>query len=191
MNKRNMVTLLPRDCYLSAVAIVATCCIVSNVCLADTAPSRYLGGNKRTGYVDATIPKQPVLQWTYQEKHAPRHAWREPNREVQYIDFDYATQTAIGEEAVFFGSSSDHKVYALDLATGEQKWTFYTQGPVRFAPVIRGDRLYVASDDGYLYCLDSTTGKEMWKFRGGPDDDKLIGNDQMISHWPARSGVLI
>ena len=186
-----MVTFLQRDRTLSAIAIVAICCVVSNVCKADSAPSRYLGGNQRTGYVDATVPKQPVLQWIYQEKHPPRHAWREPNREVQYIDFDYATQVAIGNGTVFFGSSADHKVYALNLATGAEKWTFYTQGPVRFAPAIHGDRVYVASDDGYLYCLDTTTGEKMWVFCGGPGDDKLIGNDQMISHWPARSGVLI
>lgn len=191
MKEHSMVTFLQRDRTLSAIAIVAICCVVSNVCKADSAPSRYLGGNQRTGYVDATVPKQPVLQWIYQEKHPPRHAWREPNREVQYIDFDYATQVAIGNGTVFFGSSADHKVYALNLATGAEKWTFYTQGPVRFAPAIHGDRVYVASDDGYLYCLDTTTGEKMWVFCGGPGDDKLIGNDQMISHWPARSGVLI
>ncbi len=162
----------------------------SSIALA-TATSEYLGNNQRTGYVDAQIPSAPVLLWTYHEKHPPRHAWREPNREVQYIDFDYATQAAIGHDMVFFGSSADHKVYALDLASAEERWTFYTEGPVRFAPVVHRDRVYVASDDGYLYCLKAGMGELVWKFRGGPGDDKLIGNDQMISHWPARSGVLI
>ncbi|MHC4118436.1 MAG: outer membrane protein assembly factor BamB family protein [Planctomycetota bacterium] len=155
MKEQNLATFHRRYCYLPAAVIVTICCILGNVCTAEIAPSRYLGGNRRTGYVDATIPKQPVLQWIYHEKHPPRHAWREPNREVQYIDFDYATQVAIGNGTVFLGSSSDHKVYALDLETGAEKWTFYTQGPVRSAPVISGVRLYVVSDDGYLYCLDS------------------------------------
>ena len=191
MKDDNVVISLQRNRHLRAAILVSLSCIASNVCMADTAPSRYLGGNQRTGYVDATLPKEPALQWVYSEKHPPRHAWREPNREVQYIDFDYATKAAIGDGTVFFGSSADHKVYALDLKTGVEKWAFYTQGPVRFAPVIRDGRVYVASDDGHLYCLDSSTGKEMWRFRGGPSDEKLIGNDQMISHWPARSGVLI
>jgi len=132
-----------------------------------------------------------VLQWTWHEKHPPRHAWAEPNREVQYIDFDYATQVAVGEGMVVFGSSADHTVRAVDLATGAEKWTFTTEGPVRFAPVVRDARVYVASDDGRLYCLHAATGKQAWAFRGGPSDRKLIGNEQMISHWPARSGVLI
>ena len=79
----------------------------------------------------------------------------------------------------------------IDLATGEQRWHFYTEGPVRFAPTIDGGRVYVASDDGYLYALDLATGELAWKHRGGPSDGKLIGNEQMISHWPARSGVLV
>ena len=161
--------------------------------------SEYLGNNQRTGYVDTEIPTSAVLLWTYHEKHPPRHAWKEPNREVQTVDFDYASQAAIGHGMVFFGSSADHKVYALDLTTGTERWHFYTEGPIRFAPVIyegprsagTQNRVYVASDDGYLYCLEVESGKLIWVFRGGPRDEKLIGNEQMISHWPARSGVLI
>ena len=69
--------------YFSATIFVAICCLPSITSLADMTPSRHLGENKRTGYVDATLPEQPVLQWVYLEQHSPRHAWREPNREVQ------------------------------------------------------------------------------------------------------------
>ena len=174
----------------TSACAVAFCLCVNSIA-AGAAASGYLGNNQRTGYVDADIPSKPVLLWAYHEKHPPRHAWREPNREIQYIDFDYATQTAIGHGMVFFGSSADHKVYALDLRSGKEQWTFHTEGPVRFAPVVHEDRVYVASDDGHLYCFKARTGELIWKFRGGPRDDKLIGNDQMISHWPARSGVLV
>ena len=166
-------------------------CACVGVAAAGTTTSTYMGDARRTGTVEAVVPASPVLQWVYHEKHPPRHAWAEPNREMQYIDFDYATQTAVGGGKVFFGSSADHKACAIDLKTGAEAWTFTTEGPVRFAPVVRGDRVYVASDDGHLYCLQAATGKEVWKFRGGPSAGKLIGNDQMISHWPARSGVLV
>ena len=153
--------------------------------------SRYLGDNRRSGYTDAEVPESPQRLWTFVEKHPPRHAWQEPNREEQYIDFDYATQVAMGGDLVVFGSSADHAVRAIDLATGAGRWCFYTEGPIRFAPVIDGSRVFVASDDAHLYCLERNTGKLIWKFRGGPSDGKLIGNDQMISHWPARSGVMV
>ncbi|MFC1497596.1 PQQ-binding-like beta-propeller repeat protein, partial [Verrucomicrobiota bacterium] len=141
--------------------------------------------------VDEKAPQSPVLLWRYDERHAPSHAWREPMIEVQHIDFDYVDYTTIGNGMVYFGSSTDHKIYALDLKTGEERWAFFTEGPVRFAPVFKGKHVYSVSDDGYLYCLNADTGKLIWKFRGGPSDRKLIGNEHMISLWPARSGVII
>ena len=32
----------------------------------------------------------------------------------------------------------------------------------------------------------TTTGKLLWKFRGGPSDRKILGNERLISTWPAR-----
>ncbi len=107
------------------------------------------------------------------------------------MTFDYAFQVAAADGRVLFGSSADHKVYALDAATGKVQWTFFTEGPVRFAPCVSGRRVYVASDDGCLYCLGADDGKLIWRFRGGPRDQRMIGNEQMISRWPARSGALV
>ena len=157
----------------------------------DADVSKYRGNNQRTGYAVSEIPAAPVLLWTWHQRHAPRHAWKEPGHEVQHIDFDYADQAAIGNGMVFFGSSGDHKVYALDAGTGQVQWEFFTEGPVRFAPVVDGDRLFAVSDDGFLYCLEAASGTVIWKFRGGPRDEKLIGNDNMISRWPGRSGVMV
>ena len=105
--------------------------------------------------------------------------------------FDYAYQIASAAGRVFYGSSADHKVYALDLDGGKEVWSFFTEGPVRFAPCVSGSRVFVASDDGCLYCLNRSDGKRIWRFRGGPRDERLLGNEQMISRWPARSGVLV
>lgn len=174
---------------LVAICVILAC--ASTGPIHGQSPSNYLGNNQRSGYTGANVPDSPTLRWTLTERHPPRHAWREPNREEQYIDFDYATQVAIDGELVVFGSSADHTVRAVDLKTGNERWHFYTEGPVRFAPVIDGHRVLVTSDDGCLYCLNRDTGDQIWRFRGGPSDGKLIGNDQMISHWPARSGVLL
>ena len=35
---------------------------------------------------------------------------------------------------VFFGSSVDDAVHALDAATGVEQWVFFTGAPVRFPP---------------------------------------------------------
>jgi len=48
------------------------------------------------------------------------------------------------------------------------------------------------SDDGYLYCVTQSNGSLIWKYRPeGIPEERLIGNEQMISRWAARSGVLV
>ena len=153
--------------------------------------SEYLGNNQRTGYTDARVPAEPVLLWTYKERHAPKTAWPEPFGELQFIDFDYSDQVTIGDGTAYFGSSADHTVRALDVGSGEERWTFYTEGPVRFAPVLYRDRLYVVSDDGHLYCLKASDGSLIWRRRLAPGSQRCLGNEQMVSKWPCRSGVLI
>jgi outer membrane protein assembly factor BamB len=62
---------------------------------------------------------------------------------------------------------------------------------VRFAPAIWQNRLFVVSDDGHLYCLAARDGKLLWKKRGGPNPDMIMGNDRLISRWPARGGPVV
>ena len=106
------------------------------------------------------------------------------------MSFDYAFQPVVAGGMVYFGSSSDHQVHALDLATGEHKWRFFTDGPVRFAPAVWQGKLYIASDDGCVYCLSAADGKLLWRFGAGPDE-RIMGNEQMISRWPLRNGLLV
>jgi hypothetical protein len=73
----------------------------------------------------------------------------------------------------------------LDTDTGRERWRFYADGPVRFARWRRTNSF--ASDDGYLYCLKAADGSLVWKFRGGPDAN--LGNERLISMWPARAVV--
>ncbi|MFC1508697.1 PQQ-binding-like beta-propeller repeat protein, partial [Candidatus Omnitrophota bacterium] len=58
-------------------------------------------------------------------------------------------------------------------------------------PAVWKSRVFAVSDDGYLYCLSAQDGDVIWKKRGGPEEDMVIGNDRMVSRWPARGGVVI
>ena len=55
---------------------------------------------------------------------------------------------AVAADCVYFGSSADDKVYCLDARDGQVRWTFFTEGPVRLAPTVVGERVYAGSDDG-------------------------------------------
>ncbi len=147
----------------------------------------YRADSERSNYTPEQLPEELMLQWTYQSPHVPIPAWPTRNRQ----QFDRAYQPVIAGGVLYYGSSADCKVYALDAVTGKTRWTFFTDSPVRFAPVVWQDRLFVVSDDGQLYCLVAADGQLLWKLRGGPKIDMLLGNDRMISRWPARGGPVV
>jgi outer membrane protein assembly factor BamB len=158
----------------------------------------YRHDNARTGCTSAKLKLPLDLRWVHVPVHPPQPAWPAPAERPREgfflrhrVSFDGAFQVAAAGNRIYFGSSADDKVYALDAATGEQIWSFCTGGPVRLAPTIWKDRLFVGSDDGFVYCLKANDGELLWKKRGGPKDERLLGNGRMISRWPVRTGVLI
>ncbi len=158
----------------------------------------YRRDNARNGASPDKLTRPLTAEWIFTPTHPPRHAWADPQpkpvegkRELPRMRFDDAFHVAAAGGMVYFGSSGDGKVYALDAADGRLRWEFYTDGPVRLAPTFAAGRLYVGSDDGYAYCLDARTGKQIWRFAAAPDPAKIIGNGRMISVWPVRTGVLV
>ncbi len=149
--------------------------------------STYHGDAARTGYSPEPLPATLSLQWTYKSRHAPQPAWPREGG----MQFDLAFQPVATADTVFFGSSVDCKLYALDAVTGRERWTFFTEGPIRFAPVLWKGRVFVASDDGVLYCLEAKTGKELWRKQGGPRRDMVLGHGRMMARWPVRGGPVI
>ena len=145
----------------------------------------------RSGVTEEMLPGSLHLQWKYIAAHRPKPAWPEPGRELNRVAFDYAYEVTAADGLAYFGSSADHKVYAIDMRTGRERWHFFTEGPIRFAPSIEGGRVFVGSDDGRLYCLSAAEGKLIWRFHGGPRQEKVMGNEQMISRWPLRSGAAV
>ena len=73
---------------------------------------------------------------------------------------------AWADGVLFFGSDDGH-VYAVDSASGRQRWKFRTGGPVAASPALAGGRVFVGSYDGRFYALDARTGELLWKFNTG------------------------
>jgi len=145
----------------------------------------------RSGVTAEKLALPLAKAWEYRQPQPPAPAWPEPGKELNRLDFDRAPQPVAAAGLVYFGSSADDTVRALDAATGSPVWRFTAGGPIRFAPCVADGRLYVAADDGWVYCLDARTGRQVWTFRAAPADDLLLGNGRMISRWPPRSGVLV
>ena len=154
----------------------------------------------RTGVARESLLAPFTDGWVHRSRHAPRPAWRGEakwdgwnkvydlkSRQI----FDYAYHPVIADGLLYYGSSADDKIYCLDAATGEQRWTFFTEGPVRLAPTIADGRVFVGSDDGHAYCLDAKSGKLIWKIQLGPRDYRIPGNSRIISRWPLRTGIVV
>ena len=127
----------------------------------------------RSGATEESLPARLYLQWVYKAPHPPSPAWPEPGRELNRLAFDYAYELTAAGGLVYYGSSADHKIYAIELASGMSRWSFFTEGPVRFAPTIEDGRVFACSDDGRLYCLSAKDGTLAWQFRGGPTDERI------------------
>ena len=170
--------------FLAALALTWTAAVY--VAAADW--PTYRADGRRSGYTAEALSAKLSPRWVYRPRHAPRAAWS--GRDTR-MPFDLAYHAVIADGRVFFGSSADGKVYALEAASGAERWTFFTGAPVRFPPAVWKDRLFAASDDGFLYCLGAEDGRLLWKLRGGPDESMVLGNDRMTSRWPARGGPVV
>ncbi|MFT6178426.1 MAG: hypothetical protein ACJAQT_001272 [Akkermansiaceae bacterium] len=107
------------------------------------------------------------------------------------LQFDAGYEPIVLGKRLFVGSSLDDSVTAFDTETGEQSWKFFTNGPVRFAPVGGEGRIIFGSDDGLLYCVSAVDGALIWKKRAVPSERKVLGNGRLISVWPVRGGAVL
>ena len=146
---------------------------------------RYNAG--RSAASPEQLPAKLNLQWV-RELPAPKPAWPASQDRLQ---FDASYEPVVAGKTVFIGSMVSDNVTAYDTESGAEKWRFYCDGPVRFAPVAYKDKLYFASDDGYLYCLNAKDGSLISKFLAGPSANKVIGNDRLVGMWPVRGGPVL
>jgi len=150
----------------------------------------YRSDTARSGITSETVGPELFLRWKYIPAHKPKPAWPMPAEELPRMHNDNAYHVVIADGSAYFGSCTTNKIYSIDIAKGQVNWTFFAEGPVRFAPTVYDGKVYFGSDDGYVYCLEGKDGSLLWKYRPGPSNEKIIGNGRMISLWPVRTGIL-
>jgi outer membrane protein assembly factor BamB len=102
------------------------------------------GGPTQTGVSEDKLPEKLGIVWQFRAKNSVESA------------------PVIADGVVYVGSS-DKNLYAIDLKTGQAKWTT-PLGIITASPGINGDRVYIGDADGKFYCLDRATGKVVWTF---------------------------
>jgi outer membrane protein assembly factor BamB len=58
--------------------------------------------------------------------------------------------------------STDHVLYAIDLFTGEERWTHASGAPIEQEVLVADKDVYVVNTEGQLSALDAETGSPRW-----------------------------
>ncbi|HPA18408.1 MAG TPA: PQQ-binding-like beta-propeller repeat protein [Verrucomicrobiae bacterium] len=142
-----------------------------------------------TAATEGGLPNPLRLRW---KRDLPPPAPAFPND--PRLCFDRSYEPVVAGKRMFVPSMVTDSVTALDTESGEEAWTFFADGPVRFAPVAWRGRVYITSDDGSLYCVAAEDGRPVWKYSPVEPEYgacKFLGNERLISRWPARGGPVV
>ncbi len=140
----------------------------------------------RTGASPGQLPPALYLQWVRQYA-PPQPAWPEDER----LLFDASYEPIVQGETLYLASAQNDSITAIDTRSGAEKWQFFAEGPIRFAPVAHDGNIYFGADDGSIYCLSAANGDLLWKLDIAQDARKVIGNDRMVSILPIRGGPVL
>ncbi len=139
----------------------------------------------RTAVSSQELPNHLSVLWVL---HNPP---LQPAFANERLQFDAGYEPVVKGKTLFLGSSRDDCLVAYDTETGAERWRFYTDGPVRVAPVAWKDRVIFGSDDGCVYCVNGADGKGIWRCRAVPSTRKVLGSGRLISVWPVRGGPVV
>jgi outer membrane protein assembly factor BamB len=169
-------------------------------CVADDWPT-WQHDQRRSGFSSESIDASNLsVEWTWESNFPPQPAWHGPAKWDAYArirdlpamrSYDQVFHVVAVGDAAFFGSSADDSVRCLDLATGNERWKFVTDGPVRVAPLVDEGRIFFGSDDGFVYCLQASDGELLWKFRPVESGQRILNNGRFIPLNPCRTGVVL
>jgi outer membrane protein assembly factor BamB len=113
----------------------------------------FRGDPRSTGIARGQLPDQLTLLWKFTvEKGA------------------FEGTPVIVDGVVYIGDL-DGKVYAIDLKSGQSKWTHETNSGFLASPAVSNGRLYIGDYDGMFYCLDCSDGKKLWEYESQAEID--------------------
>lgn len=93
-------------------------------------------------------------------------------------------------QGIVLVGSAKGELYALDQATGQQKWQAQLTGALLSPPLIQGSRAITIANDGTVFAHDIATGQQLWAYkmpsvqfslRGQPSPVMLDSNIVLIA----------
>jgi outer membrane protein assembly factor BamB len=74
------------------------------------------------------------------------------------------------ENNILYGGSIDRKVYAVDIVSGDMRWSSRLSGMILGGVLLAGDTIFVATSrpQGRIQALDRAKGKQIWRMSTDP-----------------------
>ncbi|MCL2473734.1 MAG: PQQ-binding-like beta-propeller repeat protein [Alphaproteobacteria bacterium] len=76
---------------------------------------------------------------------------------------------------MLYATNGAGDVVALDVESGKTKWRRSIAKPIRAAPSVADNRLFIISIDNKLYAFDATTGSIIWDLVGISESTTIMG----------------
>ncbi|MFK5921897.1 MAG: PQQ-binding-like beta-propeller repeat protein [Verrucomicrobiota bacterium] len=147
----------------------------------------YRHDSGRSGASEQDLPQQLHLQWSHAfPKLIP--SWL---GEFHNLQFDAYYEPIVLGKHLFFASSDDDSITAINTDSGEITWRYYASGPIRLAPVGWEGKIYFGADDGIFYCLDADKGKLIWKFDTALSKRKAFIEGRLSAVSPIHGGPVL
>jgi outer membrane protein assembly factor BamB len=105
----------------------------------------FRGDERGSGVAVSALPDDPQVLW----------------KKSMGKDAVFESTAAIVDGVIYIGSL-DGNFWALDLATGDEKWKFFSELGFHAPAAVKDGRVYVGDADGRFHCLDAATGKPLW-----------------------------
>ncbi|MBL8884829.1 MAG: PQQ-binding-like beta-propeller repeat protein [Hyphomicrobium sp.] len=91
-----------------------------------------------------------------------------------------------GDNGRLFVANGFGVVVSLDPGSGKVLWQKNLGAPVRAAPTVAGDKIFIVTVSGRFFCLSTLDGAEVWSVRGLPQQASLT-----TSTSPAVDGDIV
>jgi eukaryotic-like serine/threonine-protein kinase len=162
--------------YCSRAAVVGMLLCAASVAAISQTVTAFHGGAEHRGVYDATAGSVVQgIQWAVPTKG------------------DIVSSPVIAGQTVYIGSS-DGRLYAIDVTSGQQLWAFDAGSPVQSSAAVDERRVYFGARNGVYFAVNAGTGMLEWRFNTGKEIPLIWGHesgDYYVSSPVSADGVVV
>jgi outer membrane protein assembly factor BamB len=103
----------------------------------------FRGDTALTGRAAGALPAALTLAWTFETEDAVK-------------------STPVIADGLAYISSTDGRLYAVDLQTGAERWRLETEAAFEAGGLYHDEKLYLGNEDGVFYAVDAHNGQIVW-----------------------------